>query len=210
LLSGQIDPNLLNHSLLSGDYISDPTNSLSATALEHELLQRVVGRDEDAFADLYHRFSTMLHAYLVQLVLDPTVAEDLIQEVFLAVWNGASRFRGHSTVKTWMYKIAHYQAVSWLRRNARGPASSVDERASTVDLLDQTHDHWVRDQVRQALRQLSPDHRAVVELTFYHGLSYQEIAEVLSCPVGTVKSRMSYARRYLIQHLDDAGLKPER
>lgn len=196
----------MNHSLLSGDYINDSNPLALASRREFLLVAQVAERNEQAFSELYHRYSPALHAYLVHMVQDRLVAEDLIQEVFLAVWRGASRFRGHSTVKTWLYRIAHHQAVSWLRKNVRIRSNGLDAASEDPDPTNLVQARLLRDEVRQALQRLSPNHRAVVELTFFHELSYQEIAEIMECPVGTVKSRMSYARKYLNQHLEQAGL----
>jgi RNA polymerase sigma-70 factor (ECF subfamily) len=135
------------------------------------------------------------------------VAEEILQEVFLAVWQGAPRFREEAKVKTWLLRIAHHQAVSWLRRS-RNTLWSNDELEA--DEHEPIEEHlarsWQVDRVRTALAQLTPNHRAVVELTFVQGLSYAEIADVMSCPIGTVKSRMSYALRRLNGLLHDTEL----
>ena len=130
---------------------------------------------------------------------EPAGAEDLLQEIFIAVWQGAGRFRGEARVKTWLFRIAHNQAVSWLRR-LRPVESLPDELADGQDEWHpeaQSAQNWRAEQVWLALEKLSPTHRAVVELTYVQGFAYAEIAEILACPVGTVKSRMSYALRHL-------------
>jgi RNA polymerase sigma-70 factor (ECF subfamily) len=175
----------------------------AATFVEDEanrrLVRRVAQGDQAAFQELYLRFSPAIYNYLTHLTLDAHEAEDLLQETFMGLWKGAAGFRGGSQVKTWLFQIAHNQAVSWLRRNRSLPVSA-DEVRLVEEQLDPEHaaiQAWRNEQVQAALRRLSPEHRAVVDLAFFHELPYQQIAEVLNCPVGTVKSRLSYARRYL-------------
>jgi RNA polymerase sigma-70 factor (ECF subfamily) len=163
-----------------------------------DLLRQVAAGDEAAFAELYDLYAPPVYNYLLRLVNETAVAEEILQEVFLAMWRGASRFRAEAKVKTWLLRIAHHQAVSWLRRERAvlwpNDEFEGDAAASIEEDLARS---WQIDQVRGALTQLSSKHRAVIELTFVHGLSYTEIAQVMNCPVGTVKSRMSYALRHL-------------
>jgi RNA polymerase sigma-70 factor (ECF subfamily) len=165
---------------------------------DHRLLRQVAAGDERAFDELYQTYHANVFNFLLRLVNESAVAEELLQEVFLAAWRGAGRFREEAKVKTWLLRIAHHQAVSWLRRHRR--VSALDEVAETADddlIEDRFAQMWDADQIRAALDRLSPNHRAVIELTYVHELSYAEIADVMNCPVGTVKSRMSYALRHL-------------
>jgi len=163
-----------------------------------ELLRQVASGDEGAFDELYVLYGAVVYNFLLRLVNEPPIAEELLQEVFLAVWQGADRFRAEAKVKTWLLRIAHHKAVSWLRRHR--PASSLDE---ATDIAEDDHIDerlaraWQADRVRAALSELSPRHRAVIELAFVHDLAYADIARIVGCPVGTVKSRMSYALRHL-------------
>jgi RNA polymerase sigma-70 factor (ECF subfamily) len=191
-------PSILNPGADSGDYSYE--NSPESTEIPDRKLVALISRgDEAALAELYQRHSVPLYNYLLRLVRDQSIAEDLLQEVFIAIWTGSSGFRGRSKVKTWIFRIAHNRAVSWLRKHARPEEAGEQEESpapadnpETVALR-----HWRQDQVRQAVDQLSPKHRAVIELAFVHDLSYSEIAEVVDCPTGTVKSRISYAMRRL-------------
>jgi RNA polymerase sigma-70 factor (ECF subfamily) len=121
------------------------------------------------------------------------------------MWQGAHRFREEAKVKTWLLRIAHHQAVSWLRRTRAALWSNDELEADDDPIEEHLTRSWQIDQVRAALAQLTPKHRAVVELTFAQGLSYAEIAEVMSCQIGTVKSRMSYALRHLNALLSQAA-----
>lgn len=173
---------------------------LALPSSESQLIQLVARGDQIAFHKLYRRYDRLIFQYLLRLIHDNEQAEDLLQEVFLAVWKGAPRFRGKSKVKTWIYHIAHNQAVSWLR--AHHPTiqlneSLVDNTSDRPPLEAQIAASLQQNKIRWALDQLSPEHREVLELAYFHELSYREIAEIAGCPVGTVKSRANFARRYL-------------
>lgn len=176
-----------------------------STSEEHRLLQRAARGDEQAFAQLYKALASPVFTYLVRLTGDGAAAEDLLQEVFLAVWQRAGDFRGEASVRVWVLRIAHHKAVSWWRRQRStenvnaveelvGPEGEVEEAALAA---------WEYDRLVNAVRQLSPKHREVIELVFGQQLSYAEVAAVLGCPVGTVKSRVSYALRALRHLLRD-------
>jgi RNA polymerase sigma-70 factor (ECF subfamily) len=171
------------------------------------LLRQIAAGDQAAFDELYRHYSGPIYNYLLRLVRDTPAAEELLQEVFIAAWTNAAAFRGQAQVKTWLLRIAHNQAVSWLRRL---PGTlSLDEAAETLsdDTLDeQVIQAWRADQVGLALERLAPKHREVIELTFTYGLSYAEIAQIVGCPPGTVKSRMNYALRFLNGVLGGTGL----
>jgi RNA polymerase sigma-70 factor (ECF subfamily) len=178
---------------------------------DRQLVQRTAKHDEDAFEELYQRFSGPIYNYLLRLIHEQAVAEDLLQEVFVSVWEGANRFRGQSKVSTWLFRIAHHRAVDWLRK--RRPALLEENRPlfSDRDLEPEmeTLAAWREDQVQAALAQLSVDHRAILELVFFHELSYREVAQVMDCPVGTVKSRVSYAKRDLNGVLKRMGFESD-
>lgn len=181
--------------------------SKSSEKRDAQLLAAVAEGDDEAFAALYNAYSSSVFNYLIRLVHDRSLAEDLLQETFVAAWGGAGAFRRQSTVKTWLFRIAHNRAVSWLRRHR--PRSMDDE----LEMVDETPGpemlsqiNWRNQALLSALDALSANHRAVVELAFAHELAYSEIAQVMECPVGTVKSRMSYALRHLQRLLIDAEL----
>jgi RNA polymerase sigma-70 factor (ECF subfamily) len=181
------------------------TLSVAVPNPDIELLRQVAAGDEAAFAELYDQYAPPVYNYLLRLINEPAVAEEILQEVFLVMWQSAHRFRAEAKVKTWLLRIAHHLAVSWLRR-ARVVLWPHDELVTEGDehVETQLARRWQIDQIRAALVQLSPNHRAVIELTFVQGLSYAEIADVMNCPVGTVKSRMSYALRHMNRLLNEA------
>ncbi len=168
------------------------------------LLKRIAHGDTQAFDAFYQHYNGLTYTYILRLVHDEQTAEDLLQETFLAIWQGAHRFGGHSQVKTWVLSIAHHQVVNWYRANHNHNNA---EHYSDPEYLDQFADSqsgtqvgkgaFSTEEIQQALDQLSPDHRAVLELAFYYECSYAEIATIVGCPVGTVKSRLNAARRQL-------------
>ncbi len=186
------------------DYIDESSETdADITGIgDFAILQQVAHGDQEAVSELYRRFSSMLFGFITSLVHDPAASEDLLQEVFISVWMGASRFRGASSVKTWLFSIAYKRSVSWLRKRRDLPivevqdllvvpgAERIAERIAMANLQNQS--------IRKALDRLSPEHRAVLELAFFYECAYKEIAEIMNCPVGTVKSRMSHARRELL------------
>lgn len=165
---------------------------------DERLIQRIAGGSETAFTELYRRYGHGLYNYLLRLVGDAGAAEDLLQDLFLSVWQKAGHFRQEAQVKTWLYRIAYRRAASWLRRRKPSlPLTSARHQAGPHNPEESVNNNQRHDCLRQQLNHLSPDHRTVVELAFFQGMSYEEIAVVMDCPAGTVKSRMNYARRRL-------------
>ncbi|HWM93093.1 MAG TPA: sigma-70 family RNA polymerase sigma factor [Thermoanaerobaculia bacterium] len=177
---------------------------------EAALLRRIAAKDRKAFEALYHAYYRRLFAYLLKTTRRIDIAEEVLDDVMLAVWTGASGFDGRSRPSTWIFGIAWHKALKAMARQERHRPESeeVDGEEPADDpgperLLARRE---VADALERALRSLSPDQRAVVELTYYHGFSYQEIAEIMSCPVNTVKTRMFHARRRLKELLPTLGV----
>ena len=170
-----------------------------------ELMKKIAVGDEVAFSELYSRYNLPVYNFILRLILWKDAAEDVLQEVFFAVWQGSNRFQSKSTVKTWLFRIAYYKSISWLRKDKKRRQSlNIDELSIFSDKPSPEGsliEHWQETQMKSAIAQLSHNHRSVIELTFVHGFSYKEIANIMKCPVGTVKSRMNYALRYLKTNL---------
>src|SRR5262249_48340071 len=133
-----------------------------------------------------------------------------ISEVFLDVWRQANRFEGRSAVSTWLLAIARFKALSALRRRTD---EELDEEAAAA-IEDPSDDPEVSLQkkdkgeiLRKCLTALSPDHREIIDLVYYHEKSIEEVAEVLKIPENTVKTRMFYARKKLAELLKAAGVE---
>jgi RNA polymerase sigma-70 factor (ECF subfamily) len=181
----------------------------AGTEPESLWIQQIAGGDRDAFEKLYKAYAARLFRYLFSMLGDANAAEELVNDVMVAAWKGAGQFRGQSKPSTWLFGIAHHKALNELRR--RQPQVVDIEEASEVASTAEGPDTAVRRRsleqtVRGALQTLSPEHREVMELTFYQGLSYQEIAEIMQCPVNTVKTRMFYARKKLQEALEKEGI----
>jgi RNA polymerase sigma-70 factor (ECF subfamily) len=166
---------------------------------ELELIHRITEGDDDAMRELYAQYGQRLYAFALRLTNDPATAEDVTQNTLVIAWQKATTFRGDSRLITWLLGIVHHTAMKAIRyqphyldetdeENIPQNQPSLEEQA-----LGQEMKHWVK----QGLQSLSSEHRAVLELVFYQGLSLQEVSQVLNVPLGTVKSRLSYARKHL-------------
>lgn len=169
------------------------------------LVARISLGDPDALQQLYERHSTALYAHLwYELDGDDTSINEVMQDTFVAVWRSASSYRGDAQVKTWLYRIAH-NAIFQLRRHTRRQQSVLTPltEASTVNQAHVSHEDAIitRLTLGDALGHLSAKHYAVLELVLVQGFSLEEVAQLLGVPVGTVKSRLSYARRDLMKQL---------
>ena len=154
-----------------------------------------IGRgDRGAFAEIYRHYQPRLYGYLRRLLPDPIAVEEVLDDVLLVVWKDARKFRGRSAVSTWVFGIAYRKAMTAIRSEGRYQAPL--DRSADADAVAANPSQDI-DWIRAALARLSPDHRQVVELAYFSGFSYQEIADIACCPVNTVKTRMFHARRRL-------------
>lgn len=174
-------------------------------ANEQQVIRRIARGDREALADLYARYQRTLFTYLLQLTPDYGLAEEILQDTLVAVWKSASRFEGRSSVQTWLIGIARRQAHNTLRQR-RLPLADETELAELVSNEPEPETLTLAtlacDELADAFRQLAPLHREVLALIFVQEFSYQETASILDVPVGTVKSRLSNARRALRALLD--------
>ena len=178
-----------------------------------ELIRRVAAKDRRAFETLYQRYVQRLHRYLSRQIQSPELTEEVLDDVMLVVWQSAARYNGASRVSTWIFGIAHHKALKARARLASRAATmplSDDEVAGGEDPEDMTMRGELNRLLARGLATLSPEQRAVVELTFHDGCSYQEIAEITRAPVNTVKTRMFHARRRLAPLLTALGLARRR
>ncbi len=160
------------------------------------LLQQVASGDEKALTALYEKYGQRLYAYAFSLCGDPAGADDALQETLIAVWRSAGHFRGEGRVIAWLLRIVHHQSVKNLRRRPQTISTELAETIASAQPLpeEKLQSELRAGQVREAMRQLSSEHRAVLELIFFQKLNYEEAAMVCGCPLGTVKSRVNQAR----------------
>jgi RNA polymerase sigma-70 factor (ECF subfamily) len=172
-------------------------------ASESELIARVGAKDLQAFEKLYRIYQPRLTRFLVNLLQRPQLVEEVLDDTMMVVWQTADRFRGSSKLSTWIFAIAYRKALkAKLRWPDPLPDDGLDLQVSHDPGPDAQLQHQrLGDALREAMTALSADHRAVVDLTYFHGMGYREIAEVVGCPVDTVKTRMFHARRRLKQAL---------
>ena len=184
----------------------------AAGAADVELLHRIAAGDVDAHRQLYERHAAAVFAFLVARIGDRSQAEDVLQEVMIAVWKGAGSFRGESLARTWLISIAAHKASHALRAAGRAPdpRALVDPRARPRHAeppMRGADDHL---DVSAAIAALPEPQRTVVVLFFFDGLSLDAIAALLNVPLGTVKSRLFRAKASLKAALQFEPPRPNR
>jgi RNA polymerase sigma-70 factor, ECF subfamily len=180
----------------------------SAADEDRRLIARIAGGEERALDTLYARYRLRLRSYLWRLLdSDDGLVEEALQDIFLAVWRSAGRFRGEAKVATWVFQIAHNIATRARQRGARQPASASLLAAEAPNASAQPDPYGegviARLAIHDALGRLSDKHREALDLFFRQGFSADEIAAILGIPAGTVRSRLSYARKALRDELSD-------
>jgi RNA polymerase sigma factor (sigma-70 family) len=186
----------------SRDYSDFPDEALLALAARE---------DEGALAALYDRYGRAAYGLALRIVRDPALAEDAVQEAFLTVWRTAASFRSdRAKPSTWILTLVHRRAVDVVRREERRRAAPL-ETGEELEAHGLATDEEIeltgrRRLVQEALRQLPDDQREALELAYYGGLTQSELAERLSVPLGTIKSRMFTGLRRLRDLLAEAGL----
>jgi len=166
---------------------------------ERRLIGRIAAGDLRAFEQLYRVYHARLTRFLDRLTRRRSLVEEVLNDTMLVVWNRSDRFDGSSKVSTWIFAIAYRKALKALQRQDEAVEDdTLEERpAPGAGPEQQEHTRQLKAQLGRALDALSNDHRAVVELTYFHGMGYREIAQIVDCPVDTVKTRMFHARRRL-------------
>jgi len=183
--------------------------SANLSTSDEVLIGRIAQGDRLAMQVLFARHQVRVYRFVLRLVGNQAVAEDLISEVFLDVWRQADRFEGRSAVSTWLLAIARFKALSLMRRKPdeeldEETAGAIEDRSDDPEVSVQKKDKSVA--LRKCLQALSPEHREVIDLVYYHEKSVQEVAQIVGIPEATVKTRMFYARKRLSELLKTAGI----
>ena len=179
----------------------------TASDSDHMLVERIAVGDKLAMQVLFARHRTAIYRWLYRLVGNEIVAEDLLSDVFFDVWRQAGRFEGRSAVTTWLLSIARFKALSARRRRTdveldETIESTVADSADNAEVaLEKKHQG---EMLRGALTKLSPEHREIIDLVYYHEKSVDDAAQILSIPPATVKTRMFYARKKLAEMVQEA------
>jgi RNA polymerase sigma-70 factor, ECF subfamily len=194
------------------------TTPAQADVSELDLVKRCQAGETEAFDELVTRYRTRIFAMIYNMVHNEQDAWDLAQDSFVKAWKSINRFRGRSSFYTWIYRIVMNVTIDWLRKKqVKGagvefddaiqlrevnPASKTLPKADPLpyERMERTE---VRARIDNAITQLSPEHRAVILMKETEGMQYHEIAEALGCSIGTVMSRLFYARKKLQNLLKD-------
>jgi RNA polymerase sigma-70 factor (ECF subfamily) len=197
---------MLNVSIRPQSAVVAVVSAIAATAgetsLDEILVERIAAGNKLAMQALFARHRTSVYRWLLRLVSNETLADDLLSEVFLDVWRQAGRFECRSSVSTWLMSIARHKALSARRRRTEAQfcekiGATVADPADDPEVALQEKD---RDELlRRALTRLSPERRQVIDLVYYHEKSVDEVAQILDAPPATVKTRMFYARKKLAE-----------
>ena len=173
------------------------------------LLQSIADGGRSAMHILYSRHNVRVYRFVLRIVRDTTMAEDLVSQVFLDVWRTASQFEGRSQVSTWLLSIARFKALTALRQRRHEDIDQDDmlEIADEADTPEASLDRSTTSAIlRGCVARLSPAHREIINLVYYHEKSVEEVGLIIGIPQSTVKTRMFYARRQLAAMLRCAGV----
>ncbi|MFZ2450667.1 MAG: RNA polymerase sigma factor [Methylovulum miyakonense] len=183
------------------------TGQVDTAMDEYALLQRIIEGDMLAFEAFYKLYYPKLFGFIQRMTRQPETVEELIQETLLVVWEKPRHYNHKSKLSTWVFGIAYNKALKSLAKHARTNDANLDDVLETLrDPSPNPAQHLENaDWLGRALAALPPDQRAVIELTFYHGLPYQDIAVILDCPENTVKTRMFHARKRLQAFAETQG-----
>jgi len=183
----------------------------AAGTTDEALVERIAKGDKRALQILYCRHNVFIYRFVLRFLSDEASAEDVVSDVFLAVWRRAGRFEGRAQVSTWLLAIARNKALSLKRARTTEPLN--EEIAETVEDLSDDPEATLQKEQRRAilqdcLTQLSAVHREIVDLVYYHGKKIEEAATILGVPLNTVKTRMFYARKRIGELIAAKGLAP--
>lgn len=174
------------------------------SAREEALVPRLRAQDLRAFEELYQLVRPQLTRFVMNMTRCPELAEDVINETMLAAWRALPNFKGESKISTWIFAIAYRTATRAVKRF--DGAVSTEQNDEIADEAGGP-DHGINTTkiaklLSKAISELSADHRLVIELTYYQDLGYRDIAQIMNCPIDTVKTRMFHARRHLKARLN--------
>jgi RNA polymerase sigma-70 factor (ECF subfamily) len=166
--------------------------------------------DKDAMQVLFGRHNVRVFRFLTRFVDNEATAEDLVSEVFIEVWRNAGQFEARSQVSTWLLAIARHKALSALRRRSTddlddGVIEFIEDPSDNPEVAVQKSER--SEILRDCLKQLSPAHREIIDLVYYHERTIDDVAEIIGVPQNTVKTRMFYARKRIGELLAARGLE---
>ena len=172
---------------------------------EIRLVSRIAGGELRAFEELYRVYYPRLMRFVGGMVKGAGIAEEVLNDTMLVVWHRADSYDGSCKVSTWIFAIAYRKTLKALQRFDEPVEDAAAQTRADAGPGPEQHLGLgqLREALAKALEGLSAEHRAVVELTYFNGLGYREIADIVACPIDTVKTRMFHARRRLKALLAD-------
>lgn len=179
------------------------TSSTEDALLETDdlsLIQRIAAGNEQAMNQFFQRHHQSVYTFALRRLNEPADAADVLNDVMLQVWRGADRFAGQSKVTTWLLGIANHKIMDIYRKRKRHDHEELDHSCEDHHSANEGFDIALAQDaamVKHCMDKLSVDHREVVHLTFFEDMSYPDIAKVVGCPPGTVKTRMMHAKKNL-------------
>lgn len=168
------------------------------------LLEQMADGSEPALEEFYRTFESRIYAFVLSRVNNPHAAGDILNEVMWAIWRGAGNYKGQSKVLTWTFGIAHHKILDHFRAQGRAPAEDLDPEMPEMsghDVITDLERFQESEHIRKALGELNENHRQILHLAFFEGLSGKEISEIFGCPEATVRTRIHYAKKSLKQSL---------
>jgi RNA polymerase sigma-70 factor, ECF subfamily len=182
---------------------------MTQLADDRMLVARIAAADEAAMRALIGLHKIRVFRFLARLARSHALAEEVTNDVFTEVWFNAKKYEGRSSVLTWMLSIAHHRMVSRLRKRREEPLNE-DEAGEIADAGDDPEVIAQKTNksaaIRQCIERLSPAHREIIDLVYYHEQSIAEVSAILNVPEATVKTRMFYARKHLGEVLKSSGI----
>jgi RNA polymerase sigma-70 factor (ECF subfamily) len=181
----------------------------SGQTSDEALVALIAGGDKKALQILFARHNVRVFRFVLRFLGDESSAEDLVSEVFFDVWRQAERFESRSQVSTWLMAIARNKALSVLRRRTTEEldeevAEFIEDPADNPEVMMQKTQRSAV--LQDCLGQLSPAHREIIDLVYYHEKSIDEVAEIIGVPQNTVKTRMFYARKRIGELMTSKGI----
>jgi RNA polymerase sigma-70 factor (ECF subfamily) len=185
------------------------SSSIQNDTSDGDLIQRVALGDTYSMGVVYTRHSVRVYRFILRFIDNEAVAEEVVNEVFLDVWRSATKFEGRSQVSTWLLALARHKALAMRRRRSTEPLPDAAEE-SIEDTSDDPEIAMQRKQrstmLLNCLAMLSPAHREIIHLVYYHGKTISDAAAIIGIAQNTVKTRMFYARKRLVQLLGAQGI----
>jgi RNA polymerase sigma-70 factor (ECF subfamily) len=187
----------------NGAHLSAQANSDLA------LIEGIAAGDKQALQVLYGRHHVKVYRFALRFLRDESAAEDMVSEVFIDVWRQAGRFERRCQVSTWLLAMARNKALSSLRRRSNEQlddevAEFIEDPSDNPEIAMQKQER--NEILRSCLSELSPAHREIIDLVYYHERSIDEVSEIIGVPANTVKTRMFYARKRIGEMMAARGI----